>query len=164
MKLGSLLLLTFWAINAQSQSSAQQYSNRTYEAKYVERAPVFIPGKDSLKHFYFSKFPAFDTVLTKAVENGDTAKYLRVYFSFYIDEQGYTYEPQFNRVASTRSAATENAKTIKYFFDMKDVLQKAVKEMINRMPQWRPGLQDGVVVKTHYSDYLQFWVGLSAPQ
>ncbi len=161
MKTLFTLAITFFAITANSQSA--QY-NRAYEAKYMQKPPVFVAGADSLKRFYFAHFPAFDTVLTKAVEKGDTAKYIRIYFSFYIDEQGYPYEAEFDRVASTRSAATENAKTIKYFYDMKSILQKAITQMINKMPQWRPGLQDGRIVTTHYSDYLQFWVGLSAPQ
>jgi hypothetical protein len=155
------LVTTFLIIASHAQNA--QY-NRAYEAKYMQKPPVFVAGADSLKRFYFTHFPAFDTVLTKAVEKGDTAKYIRIYFSFYIDEQGYPYEAEFDRVASTRSAATENAKTIKYFYDMKSVLQKAVTEMINKMPQWRPGLQDGRIVTAHYTDYLQFWVGLSAPQ
>jgi len=156
--------LTFTLLICCSCFAGKAQLNRTYEAKYMQKPPVFVAGPDSLKRFYFAHFPAFDTVLSKAVEKGDTAKYIRIYFSFYIDEQGYPYEPEFDRVASTRSAATENAKTIKYFFDMKVILQDAVKNMINKMPQWRPGLQDGRIVTTSYTDYLQFWVGLSAPQ
>jgi hypothetical protein len=144
--------------------SQSQYYNRAFEAKYMQKPPVFIAGRDSLRRFYFTHFPAFDTVINKAVEKGDTAKYIRIYFSFYIDEQGFPYEPAFDRVASTRSSGTENAKTIKYFFDMKPVLDKAINQMINKMPQWRPGIQDGVVVKTQFEDYLQFWVGLTPPQ
>jgi hypothetical protein len=144
-------------------SQGYQPVNREYEAKYMQK-PIFPMGKDSLRRFYFTHFPAFDTVLSKAVAKGDTAKYLRIYFSFYLDENGYVYEAAFDRVASTRSAVTENAKTIRYFSDMKPVLQKAIIQMLNKMPQWRPGMQDGLVVKTLNYDYLQFWVGLSAPQ
>lgn len=146
------------------QEYTPQYYRRAFDAKYMQKPPVFLAGKDSLRRFYFSHFPAFDTVLSKAVEKGDTAKYIRIYFSFYLDENGYPYEPQFERVASTKSSVTENAKTIKYFFDMKSLLDKAITQMLNKMPQWRPGVQDGVPVKTINYDYLQFWVGLSAPQ
>lgn len=158
-----LVIIVMLCCTSKVFAQSEQYYNRTFEAKYVERPPVFTFGKDSLKRFYFNNFPGFDTVLTKAVERGDTAKYLRVYFSFYLDERGYVYEPSFERVASTQSAVTESAKTIRYFNDMKDVLQKHIVQMLNKMPQWRPGLQDGVAVKTHCYDYLQFWVGLSAP-
>jgi hypothetical protein len=98
------------------------------------------------------------------MEKGDTAKYLRVYFSFKIDELGNVYEPKFERVASTRSRVTGFAKTIKYFNDLKPILDQAIRAMIQQMPVWKPGLQDGIPVKTANSDYLQFWIGLSAPQ
>jgi hypothetical protein len=147
-----------------SQDGRFQTYNREYEAKYMQKPPVFPMGKDSLRRFYFSHFPAFDSVLSKAVQKGDTAKYIRIYFSFYLDENGYAYEPKFERVASTRSAVTENAATLRYFADMKGLLNKAITQMLNKMPQWRPGMQDGFVVKTINYDYLQFWVGLSEPQ
>jgi hypothetical protein len=147
-----------------SQDSRFQTYNREYEAKYMQKPPVFPAGKDSLRRFYFSHFPAFDSVLAKAVQKGDTAKYIRIYFSFYLDENGYAYEPKFERVASTRSAVTENATTLRYFSEMKSILNKAITKMLNKMPQWRPGMQDGFVVKTINYDYLQFWVGLSEPQ
>ncbi len=140
------------------------YYNRVFEARYMDRPPVFVFGKDSLKRFYFSHFPAFDTVLAKAVQNGDTAKYLRIYFSFNLDENGFVYDPQFERVASTRSAVIESAKPVRYFNEIRDILDKAVKAMLQKMPQWRPGVQDGQPVKTLNYDYMQFWVGLSAPQ
>lgn len=162
----TLITLNFlcFTICCFSQQGTSQYYNRAFEAKYMQKPPVFLYGKDSLKRFYFAHFPAFDTVLTKAVERGDTAKYLRIYFSFYLDENGFAYEPRFEKIAATRSAVTENAKTIKYFFEMKPLLDEAIARMINKMPQWRPGLEDGIPVKTINYDYLQFWVGLSAPQ
>ena len=161
MKTLFLCALLFAAASSCAQSS---YYNRVFEAKYMSKPPVFTFGTDSLKRFYYAHFPAFDTVINKAVSNGDTAKYIRIYFSFYLDENGFVYDPQFERVASTRSRVTENAKTIRYFNDMKTVLQSAIKAMLHQMPQWRPGLQDGQPVKTVNYDYLQFWVGLSAPQ
>jgi hypothetical protein len=154
----AMLLLAAASLHAQSS-----YYNRVFEARYMGKPPVFPPGADSLKRFYFTHFPAFDTMISKAVANGDTAKFIRIYFSFNLDESGFVYDPQFEKVASTRSAVTESAKTIRYFTDMKAVLQKAVKEMLHQMPQWRPGVQDGQPVKTLNYDYLQFWVGLTAP-
>jgi len=161
MKTLFFLVLLFVTLVSYSQSS---YYNRTFEAKYMNNPPVFAYGKDSLKRFYFSQFGAFDTVINKAVQNGDTAKYLRIYFSFCIDESGFVYEPKFERVASTRSAVTESAKTIRHFNDMKDVLQNVIKEMLLKMSAWRPGVENGQPVKTLNYDYMQFWVGLTPPQ
>lgn len=161
MKTLFLCALLFAAAAPYAQSS---YYNRVFEAKYMSKPPVFTFGPDSLKRFYYSHFPAFDTVLSLALANGDTAKFIRIYFSFYLDENGFAYDPQFERVAATKSAVTENARTIRYFNEMKGVLQSAVKTMLHQMPQWRPGLQDGQPVKTLNYDYLQFWVGLSTPQ
>jgi hypothetical protein len=153
-------MLLLAAASAYAQSS---YYNRVFESKYLGKPPVFPNGVDSLRRFYFTHFPAFDTVISKAVENGDTAKFIRIYFSFNLDESGFIYDPKFERVASTRSAVTESAKTIRYFNDMKEILEKAVKQMLQQLPQWRPGVQDGQPVKTLNYDYLQFWVGLTAP-
>lgn len=161
MKPLNLVVLLFASLVSYSQSS---YYNRTFEAKYMNNPPVFAYGKDSLKRFYFTHFSAFDTVINKAVQNGDTAKYLRIYFSFYVDESGFVYEPKFERVASTRSAVTESAKTIRHFNDMKDVLQEAVKKMLLKLSAWRPGVENGQPVKTLNYDYMQFWVGLTPPQ
>jgi hypothetical protein len=161
MKTLFLPALLFAAASCCAQTS---YYNRVFEAKYMNRPPVFLSGKDSLKHFYYNHFTAYDTVIGKVVANGDTAKYIRIYFSFNLDESGFMYDPQFERVASTRSAITEGAKTIRYFNEMREVLQKAVKEMLKKMPQWRPGVQDGQPVKTLNYDYLQFWIGLTPPQ
>jgi hypothetical protein len=164
MKYILILIAFMYSLTCFSQDGRFQQVNREYEAKYMQKPPVFPMGKDSLRRFYFNHFQAFDSILAKAVAKGDTAKYIRIYFSFYLDENGYAYEPKFERVASTRSAVTENAKTIRYFFDMKPMLDKAIMQMLNKMPQWRPGMQDGILVKTINYDYLQFWVGLSEPQ
>lgn len=142
----------------------QSYQNRVYEARYMDKPPVFLHGRDSLNRFYFSHFPAFDTLISLAVRNGDTAKYLRVYFTFQVDENGFVYEPAFEKVASTRSAVTESAKTLRYFNEIKPLLQRSVAAMLEKITGWRPGLQYGMPVKSLNYDYLQFWVGLSAPQ
>ena len=161
MKTILLLALLSGVISGYAQSS---YYNRVFEARYMERPPVFAMGKDSLKRYYFNHFSVFDTVISKAVANGDTAKYLRIYFSFNVDESGFVYDPKFERVASTRSAVTESAKTIRYFNEIKDVLQQAVSSMLLKISGWRPGVENGQPVKTLNYDYVQFWVGLSAPQ
>jgi hypothetical protein len=160
-----ILLISFLctSFGAFSQDVGSQYYKRVFEARYMDKPPFFSYGKDSLMRFYFNHFNAFDTVLKKAVEKADTAKYIRVYFSFNLDENGYLYEPRFERIASTTSKYTGNAKTIKYFNDLQPILNKAINEMLKLMPQWRPGLESGVPVKTSNYDYFQFWVGLTPP-
>jgi len=167
MKYICTLAMCCIVINAMAQRN-NRFDNRSndkvYEAKYMQKPPLFPPGRDSLRNFYFNHFPAFDTVLQLAVKKGDTAKYLRIYFSFNIDEQGYVYDTEFERVASTRSATTEGAKLIAYFLDIRSYLNQAVKQMLDKMPAWKPGLQSGRPVRVHCEDFLQFWVGLTPPQ
>lgn len=158
----SAILFCFYC--SAQQEGTPEYYKRVFDAAGMQKPPVFTFGRDSLMRFYFNHFPAFDTVLQTAITKGDTAKYIRIYFSFYLDENGYVYDPQFDKVASTHSAGTSTAKVIKYFGDMKPLLNKAIKQMLDKMPAWRPGLLDGIRVKTLNYDYLQFWVGLSAPQ
>jgi hypothetical protein len=159
----TLLLLAGSIAFSQRLYQQSNYLNQVFEARYMEKPPYFPAGKDSLQRFYFSHFTAFDTLIAKAVEKGDTAKYIRIYFSFLLDDTGFPYEPKFERVASTRSKVTQSAKTIKHFFDMHDVLQQAIKQMIHKMPPWRPGIQDATAVKTRNEDYLQIWVGVMPP-
>lgn len=163
--LSMLLLCGCFVARAQTGSRfGTQAYDKLYEAKYMPKPPVFVAGRDSLRHYYFDHFGAFDTVLTQAVNHGDTAKYLRVYFSFNIDPDGIPYDVKWERVASTRSPVTESALTLGYFNEMKPVLQQAVIRLFNKMPSWRPGLHNGVPVHTHCEDFLQFWVGLTPPQ
>jgi len=129
----------------------------------MEKPPVFSYGKDSLMSFYFNHSKEFDTLINKAIEKGDTAKYIRVYFSFNLDENGFAYEPKFERVAATASPYTNSAKTIKYFNDI-SLINDAIKQMLNQMPQWRPGLENGVPVRSSNYDYFQFWVGINPPK
>src|ERR1700741_845065 len=58
------------------------------DAKRMQKPPIFPYGIDSLQRFYFSHFAGFDSILTKAINHGDTAKYIRVYFSFVVDRDG----------------------------------------------------------------------------
>ena len=158
-----LIFLCCDTLHAQQRANTN-FSRRVYEARFMERPPLFSHGKDSLQRFYFAHFPAFDTIIQSAITHGDTAKYIRVYFSFHVDEFGFIYDPAFERVASTQSAVTQSAKTIRYFSSMKSLLDKSIKQMLFKMPAWAPGLEYGQTVNARVEDYIQFWVGLSAPQ
>lgn len=132
--------------------------------------PFFPMGKDSLQRFYFSHFAGFDSLLTSAISHGDTARYLRVYFTFVIDENGSAYEPRFERIASTQYGKSEGAKTIDHFKEDKEYYQGIIKEMILHMPFWKPGLvplrnsNSMVTGPVRITDFIQFWVGINPPQ
>ena len=143
--------------------SGNMYYNRIFDADRMQYPPVFVPGKDSLQRFYLSNFTAFDSVAYWAINAGDTAKYIRVYVSFVIDENGALYNPKFEKVGTTRYAASENTLTVKYFFDHKPTLQVAVEEMLQNMPMWRPGLENNIKVKATVHSYFQFWLGINPP-
>lgn len=134
-----------------------------FNARTMEKPPVFPLGRDSCKRFYFAHFEGFDSVLTKTVERGDTAKYIRVYFSFVIDRNGAPYDAHFERIASTQYARSDGAKTIKYFSDDKEYYDGIIKSMNAKMPFWKPGLYNNVPVEARVEDYIQFWVGLVPP-
>lgn len=138
--------------------------NKIFEAKYVQKPPLFPPGTDSCKRFYFTNFKGFDTVLIKLIEKGDTAKYIRVYFSFVIDRNGIPYDSHFEKIASTQYASSDGARTIKYFSENKIYFQQLIRQMISRMSFWKPALQNGAPVDCRVDDYLQFWVGLTLPK
>ena len=135
--------------------------DKLFDAKYMQKPPVYPFGPDSCKRFYFSHFRGFDSLLTRVIENGDTAKYIRVYFSFIIDKNGTPYDARFEKIAATRYARSEGAKTITYFFENKKYYENLIREMISKMTFWKPGLHNMVPVDSKVEDYIQFWVGLT---
>jgi len=146
---------------------SEALNERTYgsyhEAKYMAKPPVFPYGKDSLHRYFFNHFEGFEQVLTKAVEKGDTAKYIRIYFEYIVDKDGTPFDGKFLRVAGTPYAKGENAKTIKYFNEDKEMLNKQIKALVSKMGFWKPGLYNNVPVDAIVEDYLQFWVGINPP-
>lgn len=165
MKTILCLLLTCSSIisfaQRESPNNNTQFYNRTFEYDYVERKPVFVAGTDSLKRFYISHFNAFDSLVERCINKGDTAKYIRVYFDFIIDENGIPYSPEFSYIASSKNASSSGDKKIKYFNDLKNYFNDAVKTMIKKMPNWRPALQNNVRVKCNVRDYFQIWLGIN---
>lgn len=149
--------------NPMAAAQSQMMYNKVYDARYVEKPPVFMAGADSIKRFYYFHFERLDSIVSKAVNNGDTAKYIRIYFSFIVDKNGSAYDAKFTRIASTRYAGSNGAKTIKYFFEDKAPYQAAVKKMIQQMPFWKPALQNMVPVNCEMEDYFQFWIGINPP-
>jgi len=161
---GLLLLIFSDALSQRTLSKPNNFYDRVFETKFVQLPPAFASGPDSCKRFYFSHFSGFDSLLAKAVVKGDTAKYLRVYFSFIVDKNGVVYDAHFMRVASTQYARSAGAKTISYFFEDAGYYERMIKQMMLAIPLWKPAFQDGVPVACRIEEYLQFWVGLTAPK
>jgi hypothetical protein len=163
-----LLILVAATANAQRDFGAENTRaiyDKIFEAKYVEKPPVFPFGVDSCKRYYFAHFAGFDSVLTKAIMNGDTAKYIRVYFSFVIGKSGTAGDGHFEKIASADNARAKDkeVKTIKYFAEDKKYYDDLVKQMVAKMTFWKPASQDNVLVDCKVDDYIQFWVGINPP-
>lgn len=158
-------LLPFLSIELVAQMGYQRNLNFNYsviDAKYLEKPPVFIFGVDSCKHFYFNNFKGFDSVLAKVVANGDTAKYIRIYFSFLIDKGGIPYHSKFLKIAATRYPNNLSARTLLYFNADQKYYDHLVQQMIFKMGWWKPGLLHGLPIECKVEDYIQFWVGLNS--
>jgi hypothetical protein len=156
MRMGSILLLTICFVNSNTQP-------KVYEARYLHTQPVFPAGVGSCERFYFTHFKGFDSVLYKAIAYGDTAKYLRIYFSFVIDKNGVAHNAHFEKIASTQYAKGITSKTIRYFSGNEKYFDKLIKDMIDQMPFWKPGLLYARPVDCKVETHFQFWVGLNAP-
>lgn len=140
-----------------------QRNDHVFESRYVQRIPFYPMGDDSAGRYYFHHFPGMDSLLPKAIANGDTLKYFRVYFSFVIDKYGLITEPHFIRIASTRYAQSRNAKTVNYFLQDEWYYEKAIKQMLRKMGFWKPALQNGIPVSCRVEEYFQFWLGITQP-
>ncbi len=157
-----------YSLFSQNQRTANEFNqqgmaNKLYDASFVEKKPLFVFGEDSAKSFYFNHFKGYDSVLMKCISKGDTAKYIRIYFSFTVDRGGMAYDVKFDRVAATRYAKSELAKTLKYFTGLNKYFNKYLEKMIAEMSLWKPALQYYQPVDCRVHDYLQFWVGINPP-
>ena len=149
---------------AQTEETAgKQFYNKLFDYDFVERKPIFPFTADSLRNFYLSHFTAFDSLIGRCIERGDTAKYIRVHFEFILDESGVAYDPKFLFVGSIRYKSGSSDKKIKYFDDLKTYFNDATKQMIKMMPSWRPALQNNVRVNCRKEDFFQFWLGINPP-
>ena len=175
MKAFSLIFVLFISGSVFSQRSSRTTDTHiiygtAMDARRMAKPPVYPFGQDSLVRFYFAHFTGFDTLLTKAIAHGDTAKYLRVYFTFLIDREGSPTDPHFTKVASTQYAKSESARTLKYFDEDKPYFEEVIKKMIFKMTFWKPGYANlrnanGMVAYDAWvEDYIQFWVGIDPPQ
>lgn len=163
-----LLLLTLSMVNVMAQRNtnaalAESHYSRLFEARYVQKPPQYPFGTDSCRRFYYAVFGGFDSVLSKVIEQGDTAKYIRVYFSFIVDKNGSPYEGHFERIAGTPYARGESARTLTYFSGDKKYYDQLIAAMVAKMPFWKPALQNGIPVDCRVDDFLQFWVGINPP-
>ncbi|MDB5209439.1 MAG: hypothetical protein JWQ30_266 [Sediminibacterium sp.] len=141
---------------------AYSQDGKVYDAKYLSAKPMYPPGIDSCRRFYFAHFNGFDSVLYKVVTQGDTAKYIRIYFSFVIDKYGFVSDAHFEKIASTQYAKSATARMLKYF-SAKEYYNKLIKDMLQKMPSWKPALLYGVPVDCKMNDYFQFRVGAIPP-
>jgi hypothetical protein len=136
--------------------------NKVYDARYLQIPPAYPPGTDSCQRFYFTHFKGIDSVLYKTGLNGDTVKYIRVCFSFVVDKYGSVYDAHFERMASTQFPKSFTARTLKYFTAV-EYYEYLIRNMMNKMPLWKPALVNGRTVDCRIYEYLQFWVGTRPP-
>jgi hypothetical protein len=160
MQVWIIFLLLFFSGKVQSQ---QMFHNRVFTVNELEKPPLYPFGTDSCNRFYLSHFDGFDTVLTKTIEKGDTAKYIRVYFSFVIANDGSIYDPHFEGIGSTRYLKSKSIFKLKYFNANKQYFDRLIKQMMAKMTFWKPGLYRGSRVDCKVIDYIQFWVGINPP-
>lgn len=156
MRIFVLTVLSFFSASVFSQE------NKVYEARYLPTPPVYPSGPDSCQRFYFTHFKGIDSVLYKTGMNGDTAKYIRVYFSFVVDKYGSVYDAHFEKIASTQYAKSVTARTLKYF-SATGYYDRLIKNMMTKMPFWKPAMFNGRPVACRMIDYLQCWVGTRPP-
>ncbi len=157
-------LFAILSVSAAAQSLNLQYGyTKLFDARYVQTPPQYPFGIDSCKRFYMANFTGWDSVLTRVIERGDTAKYIRVYFSFCVDRYGAIYDAHFEKIAATVLPTSKYARTIQYFFRNKKYYETLIKKMFASMPFWKPALQNGVTVDCRVDDYFQFWVGIRSP-
>ncbi|MEO7532050.1 MAG: hypothetical protein ABIS69_11580, partial [Sediminibacterium sp.] len=133
---------------------------KIYDEHYLQFPAVYPFGIDSCQRCYFVNFKGFDSVLYKVIAYGDTAKYIRVYFTFVIDKYGAPYDVHFEKIASTQYAKSITVKLLTYFTD-RTYYSKRIQEMMYQMPLWKPALLNGLAVDCRIHDYLQFWVGIN---
>jgi len=160
MKTGILLLFTYLQTYSQEIMIGPRYQ-KIYDARYVQIPPIFPFGTDSCKHYYFTHFKGFDALLAKAFENGDTAKYLRIYFSFIVDKNGFVFDTHFIKITSTRYAKSIGDKTLQYFSSQTQYYERLIHQMLLFIPLWKPAIQDGIPVTCRVIDFLQCWVGIT---
>lgn len=159
----TILIVSCLQVFAQRDIGANNAAayKKIYEYAYVEKKPFFAASKDSLRNYYLSHFIGFDSLVQRAISNGDTAKYIRVHFEFVVDEYGVPYDASFTYIGSTRYGSSSGDKKLKYFDDIKPYFKNAIKVMISKMPTWKPALQNNVRVECSVQDYFQFWLGIN---
>ena len=178
MKAFFLLILFYCSLDVFAQEIQSDTRNRTanrttntnasinqirriYDYDFVDKKPIFIAGKDSLNNLYLSYFSGLDSLAVRCIDNGDTAKYIRVHFEFVIDENGTPYDGKFSYIGTTRYGSSSGDKKVKYFDDLKEYFNGAIKKMIQYIPTWKPALQNNIRVSCFVKDSFQFWLGIN---
>lgn len=149
------------ANRTRGNNAAGQAYNRLYEYNFVERKPIFRYSKDTLQNFYVANFIGIDSLASYCIEKGDTAKYIRVNFEFIIDENGTPYDGNFLSIGTTKYAGSSGFSKIKYVDNLKEYFDKAIKQMVRKIPNWYPAMQNNVRVNCIVKDYFQFWLGIN---
>lgn len=134
-----------------------------YNAKSITHPPLFPFGFDSCQRYYYYHCEGLDSLLLLLQLKGDTAKFIRLHFSFVIDYRGLLNDPRFLRVSATSYAGSNYSRTLTYFSNYQGFFQKMIQRMLLPMPFWKPGLLNGLPVYARVEDYIQFWIGKRLP-
>lgn len=165
MKQIIFFLLLLCGTKGYTQRIINSRGNQTvYRSAYMEQPAVFVMGKDSCQRFYFTHFTGFDSLLQMLIRKGDTAKFIRLHFSFLIDRHGILSGPHFKKIAATAYQKSKYDRELIYFRSTRTYWNRLVKQMLSEMGFWKPGLQNGKPVDCLVDDYMQFWVGLQLPE
>lgn len=157
-----LLFLLVIDLNAQRLNNYRE-SQTLYRSAYLDHPAVYLMGKDSCQRFYFTHFTGFDSLLQMLVRHGDTAKFIRLHFSFVIDKHGVLSDAHFKKIAATAYGKSRSDRELIYFRNNRNYWKRLVKRMLATIGFWKPGLLNGKPVDAVVDDYMQFWIGLNLP-
>lgn len=141
----------------------QTYLPVIYNAKSISHPPLFPMGIDSCQRYYYYHCEGLDSLLHLLQINGDTARYIRLHFSFVIDHRGRLTDPRFVRVSATSYPGSNDSRTLPYFSGHRLFFQTMIQRMLLSMPFWKPGLLNARPVDARVEDYIQFWIGKQLP-
>lgn len=161
-------MISFLCIGSAAKCQLKDYfpfvkNDKIYAYRYVQHPPIFPFGIDSCKRFYFTHFNGYDSLIAQMVSRGDTSKYIRIYFSFVVDQFGMLSNVRFTRIATTRYAKSMGAKTVRVGNAETQLFDQQINQMLFTMSAWHPALQDGLPVNCWVEDFLQVWVGANPP-
>lgn len=132
------LLCFFMAIAAKAQNEVPPDTTNYHDVFIiVEESPEFPGGQSELIKFLQENVVYPDDDRVKGVEG-------RVYVTFVVDEEGFISRVQI--LNGTRKKGTE-------------AMRKEAIRVVNSMPRWKPGYQNGKPVKVKYTLPFTFKLG-----